>query len=332
MNYQTSIDQTFIGKLTEIIRVNLGNENFGVIELARETGMSRFNLNRKLHAISHKTINQFIREVRLERSMELLRQESLTASEVAFKVGFSSPAYFSTCFSEYFGYPPGEVKKRSLSGSEEIREVTSSEPSNAKKEFIQTRKIPAWWEKQIWWAVSVASLCILAVLILIFYFKPETFGKFNFFAQNHVKTKARSIAVLPFINDSQDPENVYFINGVLEAILDNLAKIKDLEVRPRTSVEHYRNNGTKTIPQIARELGVNYVIEGSGQKIGDQVSIYIQLIEASSDKHLFSQRYNLKLEDIFALQSEVAIKVLPKLSRLLHWKRKNRSKNLPLPA
>ena len=111
MGDQTSIDHAFIRKLTEIILANLENEHFGVKELARETGTSQFNLNRKLHSVCRKTINQFIREVRLERAIEILRKESVTASEVAFKVGFSSPAYFSTCFSEYFGYPPGEVKK-----------------------------------------------------------------------------------------------------------------------------------------------------------------------------------------------------------------------------
>lgn len=317
MNHLSPMDHVLTRKLIEIIYANLENEDFGVKELARETGMSRFNLNRKLHFICGKTINQYIREVRLERAMDMLRQEFLTASEVAFKVGFSSPAYFSSCFSEYFGYPPGEVKKRVLNGSGEIMEVSSSEPSNTKQEFSQARKTPPWWEKQLWWAISVASLCILAVVILLFYFKPETFGNLNFISNNRLKNQEKTIAVLPFINDSQDPENVYFINGVLEAILDNLAKIKDLEVRPRTSVEQYRNNRTKTIPQIAHELGVNYIIEGSGQKIGDQVSLAIQLIESSSDKHLFSQRYNMKFEDIFTLQSEVALKVASEIKAII---------------
>ncbi|HAQ19690.1 MAG TPA: hypothetical protein DCR40_10730 [Prolixibacteraceae bacterium] len=329
MDNQSFIDHTFIRKLTEIILANLENENFGVKELAHETGMSRFNLNRKLHSISRKTINQFIREVRLERAMEMLRKESLTASEVAFKVGFSSPAYFSSCFSEYFGYPPGEVKKRSLNGSGEIKEAPFSEISDTKQQFNEARKTPPWREKQIWWALSVASLCILAAVILIFYFKPEAFWKLNFSSNNRIKNQEKSIAVLPFINDSHDPDNVYFINGVMEAILDNLAKIKDLEVRPRTSVEPYRNNGTKSIPQIARELDVNYIIEGSGQKVGDQISLYIQLIEASSDKHLLSNRYNLKLDDIFNLQSEVALKVASEIKSVITPEEKELIENPP---
>ncbi len=117
MNDLSSIDHAFTRKLTEIIQANLENENFGVKELAHATGMSRFSLNRKLQLINQKTVNQFIRDVRLQRAMKMLRQESFTASEVAFKVGFSSPAYFSTCFSAYFGYPPGEVKKRGLNNT-----------------------------------------------------------------------------------------------------------------------------------------------------------------------------------------------------------------------
>jgi len=317
MNHLSPMDHVLTRKLIEIIYANLENEDFGVKELARETGLSRFNLNRKLHFICGKTINQYIREVRLERAMDMLRQEFLTASEVAFKVGFSSPAYFSTCFSEYFGYPPGEFRKRGLNNPVENGEGFSLEPVTTKQESVKTdTKLPK-WEKQIGWTIAFASFSILFFVVLIYFFNPGILGNLNSTAHNQLKAQAKSIAVLPFINDSQDQENVYFINGIMEAILDNLAKIKDLEVRPRTSVEQYRNNRTKSIPQIARELGVNYIIEGSGQKIGDQVSIYIQLIEARTDKHLFSQRYNMELKDIFTLQSEVAIKVASEIKSVI---------------
>jgi len=301
MNKLFSMDFAFTTKLNEIIHANLENEHFGVKELAREIGMSRFNLNRKLHFLYRKTISQYIREVRLQRAMEMLQQESLTAAEVAFKVGFSSPAYFSTCFSEYYGYPPGEAKKRGSISPGESAEVSSLEPLVKEQDSTKTGTKAPEWNMHGRWAIAIISFLIIIIIALIYYF--------NFITDHRSNNQKKSIAVLPFINDSKDPENVYFINGVMEAILDNLSKIKDLEVHPRTSVEQYRNNKTKTIPQIARELGVNYIIEGSGQKVGDQVSLSIQLIEAGSDKHLFSHRYNLKLEDIFNLQSEVAIKV-----------------------
>jgi AraC-like DNA-binding protein len=101
-----SSDQIFIRKLTEIILANLNNEFFGVNELAHKSGISRTGLNRKLRKILNKSINQFISEVRLQKALEMLQNESLTASEVAYKVGFRSPAYFNTCFQKFFGYSP----------------------------------------------------------------------------------------------------------------------------------------------------------------------------------------------------------------------------------
>ena len=115
----------------------------------------------------------------------------------------------------------------------------------------------------------------------------------------------KSIAVLPFINDSADSSNVYIINGLMESTLNSLQKIEDLRVISRTSVEKYRHN-TKTTPEIAQELNVKYIVEGSGQKIGDQILLNIQLIDAQSDKHLWSEQYNREAKDIFDLQIEVA--------------------------
>jgi len=115
----------------------------------------------------------------------------------------------------------------------------------------------------------------------------------------------KSIAVLPFINDSDDSSNVYIINGLMESILNNLQKIEDLRVISRTSVEKYRNT-SKLIPEIAKELNVMYFVEGSGQKIGDQILLNVQLIEATSDKHLWSEQYTREAKDIFQLQMEVA--------------------------
>ena len=317
MNELTSMDHTFTRKLTEIILANLENESFGVKELAHETGMSSFNLNRKLQVISRKTINQYIREVRLNRAMEMLQQEQVTASEAGFKAGFGSPAYFSTCFSEYFGYPPGMVKKRGLINSGEDGKGSPAGTFAPQQEFMKSGTKQLKGKKELHRNIAFIASSILLIIVSIYLLSNKIPGDFNFMTANRLKNQKRSIAVLPFINDSQDPGNVYFINGVMEAILDNLSQIKDLEVHPRTSVEQYRNNGSKTIPQIARELGVNYIIEGSGQKIGDNVSLYIQLIEASSDKHLFSKRYNMKLEDIFTLQSEVAIKVASEIKAVI---------------
>ena len=126
----------------------------------------------------------------------------------------------------------------------------------------------------------------------------------------------KSIAVLPFKNDSNDSTNVYIINGLMESILTNLQNINDLRVISRTSVEKYRAN-PKTIPEISKELNVNYFVEGSGQKIGDDILLNIQLIEASTDKHLWAEQYKRDAKDIFELQQEVAKNIAKKIEAII---------------
>lgn len=108
----------------------------------------------------------------------------------------------------------------------------------------------------------------------------------------------RSIVVLPFKNESNDSTNLYLINGLMESTLNNLQKIENLRVLSRTSSEKYRNT-SKSIPEMARELEATYFIEGSGQKIGDQILLTIQLIEGPTDKHIWAMQYRRKATDIF---------------------------------
>jgi AraC-like DNA-binding protein len=113
MNSDSYWNNDFLNKLAVTILSNLENETFGGKELAQEAGVRVSVLIQRIKLISGKTVSQFIRETRLKRAMEILLREELTAAEVAFKVGFGSPSYFNTCFSEYYGFPPGEVRKKS---------------------------------------------------------------------------------------------------------------------------------------------------------------------------------------------------------------------------
>jgi TolB-like protein/thioredoxin-like negative regulator of GroEL len=114
-----------------------------------------------------------------------------------------------------------------------------------------------------------------------------------------------SVAVLPFVNMSADPDNEYFSDGVAEEILNVLARIPDLKVSARTSAFSYKG-GNATIAQIASDLGVNHVLEGSVRKAGEQVRVTAQLIEAGSGFHLWSETYDRELTNIFAIQDEIA--------------------------
>ena len=105
-----SRDDQFLRDLTSIVLINLGNESFSVEDLAAAYGISRSQLHRKLKKLKNISISRFIREIRLDKSYKMLQNDEGTVSEIAYKVGFSSPAYFNTCFREYFGYPPVNSK------------------------------------------------------------------------------------------------------------------------------------------------------------------------------------------------------------------------------
>ena len=161
--------------------------------------------------------------------MELLKQTSLTVSEVSYQVGFGSTSYFIKCFREHYGYPPGEVGKG----------IVVEEQNLVQCQLFKT--------------IPMADHCsgflmVIVIAVLLFNKKDTT---------SDVKLE-KSIAVLPFKNESSDSTNLYFVNGLMESALNNLQKIEDLRVISRTSVEKYRNT-EKGIPEIAEELNVNYL-------------------------------------------------------------------------
>ncbi len=297
-----AVDQAFIRKLTDKILANLENENFGVMELAHESGMSIYSLNRRLHSINQKTGTQFIREIRLQRALELLQSGEVTASQVAYKVGFNSPAYFSTCFHEYFGYPPGKVKKESLNGHKE----SSHSP-------VTSEKLPE-RTKYKTFVIAVSGILLLAVLVYMIY---SVSAKHN--AGESINPEIypeKSIAVLPFKNLSNNQSDQYFIDGVMDEIFIKLSKIHDLRVVSRTSVEQYRNTD-RSIPEIARELNVNYIVEGRGQKYDNTFRLRVQLIEGSADRQIWAGSYEREIyetRDIFTIQSQVAQTIASELN------------------
>jgi serine/threonine protein kinase/tetratricopeptide (TPR) repeat protein len=145
---------------------------------------------------------------------------------------------------------------------------------------------------------AVLGLAIVAVLI---------YWNWGFLTEppGSPETARNSIAVLPFDNLSPNPEEVYFSDGITEDITTELSRISGLKVIARTSSFRFRDSD-KTIPQIAKELGVETILEGSVRKSEDKVRIVAQLIDANTEEHLWAQRYDRDMEDVFAVQGEVA--------------------------
>src|SRR5205814_5839468 len=151
-------------------------------------------------------------------------------------------------------------------------------------------------------------LLVIAMLIV---------GRLPFYRQTGESISQKSIAVLPFDNRSSDKENAYFTDGVQDEILTNLAKIADLKVISRTSVLHYKSGVARNLREIAQQLGVANVVEGSVQRSGNRVRVNAQLIDARSNRQLWGETYDRGLADVFAIQSQIAKAIADQLQAKL---------------
>ncbi len=198
---------------------------------------------------------------------------------------------------------------------EELQEVTRPfyRPSDNRRKTIISS------------SVLVLLLIVLGILIIPGLLKPN-------------KQIEKSIAVLPFTNDSPGDSNKYFINGIMEEVLNNLQKIKDFRVLSRTSTDQYKDRVRPTIPEIAGKLRVNYLVEASGQKYGNKFVLRVQLIAARNERHIWGKSYNreiLQTSDIISIQSEIARIIASELKASITPEEKELIDKLPttsLPA
>ena len=188
-----------------------------------------------------------------------------------------------------------------LALAEDLEHWLKHEPIRAKRSgfFTHGRK---WMRRKPAIAALNAALVALATAIAWNVWESELFRS----------APEKSIAVLPFENLSRDPDNTYFADGIQEEILTRLASIADLRVISRTSTQHYQSK-PKNLGEIAKQLGVAHILEGSVQKSGDLVRVNVQLIKAANDSHLWADTFDRKLTDVFAVESEVAKAVADQL-------------------
>ncbi len=192
-----------------------------------------------------------------------------------------------------------------LALAEDLEHWLKHEPIQARHTGVFTRG-KKWVRRNPTSALLAASLMALAAAAGWIVWKSEFIG--------HPVTNG--VAVLPFENLSGDPENAYFANGIQEEILTRLASIADLKVISRTSTQHYQNK-PRNLAEIAKQLGVANILEGSVQKAADQVRVNVQLVNAQTDSHLWADTYDRKLTDILGVESEVAKRIAESLQAKL---------------
>lgn len=294
----------FINKVKQIIFDNLDNEHFGVIELASKIGISRSQLLRKVKTVTGKSVNRLIREIRLEEGAKLLLKNNFTASEISYKVGFSSPSYFNKCFLDYYGLTPGEYKNNK-DNVETNNQLNSNYNSSRKSQKIKIY-------------ISVVVITVLTFIIAFIFFNNQN---------DEVKP---SIAVLPLLDYSKDKNKEYLVDGLTEAITLELSKHEHIRVISRGSPMKYKNK-TNLYSRIAKELNVDLLLEGSILYSNDSVRVVVQLIKPfPKEKHLWQNSYDRNTSDILGLVLNVSNEIAEEISKVVEPK-KNRIKRKANP-
>jgi TolB-like protein len=181
---------------------------------------------------------------------------------------------------------------------EHLKQIEEPPEALQKQSAEEPPVSPPWWRRRPLAALGLIVLVIAVVGLIAGRLRDRILGKT---LSGHIE----SVAVLPLENLSHDPEQEYFADGMTDALITDLAKIHALRVISRNSIMQYKRN-RKPMPQIARELHVDAVVEGTVMRSGDHVRITAQLIEAPNDRHLWAETYERDLRDVLALQDEVA--------------------------
>ncbi|WP_170110695.1 helix-turn-helix domain-containing protein [Flavilitoribacter nigricans] len=286
---------------------NLDNPNFSIEQLCRKAGVSRTQLHRKIKAATQLSTSHLIRKIRLEKARQLLEQTDDHIAGIAFQTGHSSPQNFSKYFVKEYGLSPSnyrkEIQQKQTDVPKENREVSElPQPEVQTPESPETASNPGY---HLWkYLIAAAILLLLAGASWLYFSRTPA-------PEPDMVTP--SIAVIPFQNYGDDL-NEFYSEGVVEDILTYLTQFKGLKVISRTSTNRYKDTG-KSIREIARELGVNYILEGSVRQNSQEVRITAQLIRVHDDQHIWAHRYDRPKNNAMEIQAEVARDIATSLNQ-----------------
>ena len=281
----------FLAIINQSIEANLDNENFSVEDLARSAGLSRSMLHRKLIKLTGQSASELITRKRLVKARELLENDVATASEIAYRVGFNSPSYFNTVFKKYYKISPGSVRKTLESDPDYFRAFEKSEIQEMGKDRRRKIQIRAF-------IIAIITGFIIGGTISL---------------MKMSKQSEKSLAVLPLHNLTGQEENVYFVDGIHDALIGELGQIGSLRVISRTSTLRYRNTDL-LLEDIAKELNVNTIVEGSVIGAGDSLKLLIQLIDVfPKERHLLAREYHEAMPKVLTVQTAVAKDIAQKI-------------------
>jgi AraC-like DNA-binding protein/TolB-like protein len=292
------MQEQYLAVIEQIIEDNIDNESFSVADLAREAGLSRSMLHRKLIRLTGKSATDLITEIRLRKAFELLENDAGTVSEVAYMVGYSSPSYFNKVFQRTYKVSPGDVRRRGRGKIPHLRVV--KEPGDPVPTRSKISRLKAIARPNILMIIIVTFVALALIL-------------FNTFQRSRISGNLRnldkSIAVLPFEIWNSAEEDSYLGDAIASEITTKLANIEEFQVRSFNSSSQFKGQDRPSMEEIGKSLGANIIVVGSLEQQDEEFSIQVRAIRASSDEILWSDLFPFTWDDIFVTRSDITISI-----------------------
>ncbi len=320
-------DSAILEKLNQCIEANLDKTDFSIDDVCKEIGTSRSHLHRALAEKTKLSTTLYIRKKRLEKAKSLLSTTTMRISEVADAVGIDSHTNFSKYFFEEFNVSPTDFRKQIskpialppealLPLSAAATTIQENQPNSA----VITKP-----KSRLRWYLLVGLLSLIAIGTYFYSSIPEKTTTQSYTDLNQISEN--SLAILPFKNLGS-PNNAIFCDGVMEQIHGSLSLLENLKIISKTSSMLFRNT-KKTTEQIANELHVKYILEGSMLQIDEKIRITVGLTDAKEDRSVWTKSYDGNTKDVFDFMSMVAKEVAAELKQKLSSKLADRLDKRP---
>ncbi len=315
----TYSENEWLEKLNQLIEINSDNPNFTTDDYCRELGLSRSQLFRLVKEHTSLSISLYIRQRKLLKAKALLDTTTLKIAEISYQIGIDSPQSFSKFFTKEFGISPTEYRKSKFIQRED------STDSVVPLAVITEKQVP---QKSIKNYLYVGmGITVLLLFVLSFYYRQNDKNANYTEGAPSSENSVTSIAILPFKN-ANTPETTFFADGVMEQVYESLAFIENLKITSKSSSSLFKDS-KKTIPQIAQELGVAYILEGSVVQFDKHVRVSIELVKGAEDRTIWTKSYDGKAKDIIAIMNKAAKEIIAELHQKLTTEQMQKLEKLP---
>lgn len=309
-------------RINQLIDENLNNQLFSSDFICKELAISRSQLFRLVKENSQLSITLYIRQRKMLHAQELLDNSDLKISEIAYKIGIDSPQSFSKYFTDTHGISPTEYRKNKDKPTK-VEKPPIVEPPIPAKTFVERPEIAKPKSR----VVLILGGLLMILIGTGIYWKVLNNKRTANSPENYKQLEEASIAILPFKNLGSSEKN-YLVDGLMGQVHSALTSLEKLKVISKNSSLLLKES-KKTIPQIANDLGVAYILGGSVTQAANKVIVNIELIKAKEDRTVWSKNFEGDTKDVLVFMNQVAERVAEELNQKLSSSDTKKMEQLP---